>query len=192
MPAHKTLFKIPKYKGLPIGNLTSQFFANVYLNKFDHFIKRELKIKGYLRYVDDFVLFSDSKEELKEAKKRIDFYLKEYLSLELREDFKLKRTTQGLDFLGYIVRPHYLLVRNRVVKNYKHKKARFLDYYESKKGEVSLAEINGFLSVQASFVGHIRHAKSYNLMKKVGYIDDEKYIRLVSTEWSADGRLRKR
>ncbi len=192
LPSHKTLFKISKEKGLPIGNLTSQFFANVYLNKFDHFIKRELRIKGYLRYVDDFVLFSDSKEALKEAKKRIELYLKEHLSLELREDFKLKRTTQGLDFLGYIIRPHYLLVRNRVVKNYKHKKAQFLDYYESKRGKVSLAEINGFLSVQASFAGHTRHADSYNLMKKVGYIDDEKYIRLVGTEWSTYGGLCKR
>ncbi len=176
-------------KGLPIGNLTSQFFANVYLNKFDHFVKRELKIKGYLRYVDDFVLFADSKEKLQDSYKRIKAYLKEQLSLELREDFKLKKTSQGLDFLGYIIRPHYLLVRNRVVKNYKHKKAVFLDYYERKKGEVSLAEINGFLSVQASFSSHIRHANSYNLMKNIGAIDEEKYIRLVSTEWSADGRL---
>jgi len=138
LPPHKTLFKIPKHKGLPIGNLTSQFFANVYMNKFDHFVKRELKIKGYLRYVDDFVLFSNSKEKLKSDKKRIEAYLKEELSLELREDFKLKKTTQGLDFLGYIIRPHYLLVRNRVVKNYKYKKAKFLDYYESKKAKVSL------------------------------------------------------
>ncbi|MCK4441165.1 MAG: RNA-directed DNA polymerase, partial [Sulfurovaceae bacterium] len=64
IPPHKTLFSIPKDKGLPIGNLTSQFFANVYMNDFDNFVKRKLKCKRYLRYVDDFVLFGETKEEL--------------------------------------------------------------------------------------------------------------------------------
>jgi len=192
LPPHKTLFKIPKHKGLPIGNLTSQFFANVYMNEFDHFVKRELKIKGYLRYVDDFVLFADSKEKLEEDKKKIEEYLETKLSLKIREDFKIKRTTQGLDFLGYIIRPNYLLVRNRVVKNYKQKKAKYLQRYEELKGTMSLAEIKEFLSVQASFASHARHAKSYNLMKNIGAIDEEKYIRLIGTEWSADGGLCKR
>jgi len=66
LPAHKTLFKIPKHKGLPIGNLTSQFFANVYMNGFDNFVKRTLKVKHYIRYVDDFVLFDSSKERLQQ------------------------------------------------------------------------------------------------------------------------------
>ncbi|MCK4875620.1 MAG: group II intron reverse transcriptase domain-containing protein, partial [Sulfurimonas sp.] len=105
LPEHKTLFKLPKHQGLPIGNLASQFFANVYLNKFDHFVKRVLKMKYYIRYVDDFVLFHKSKERLQGCRKEIEIYLKNNLALELRDDTKLKKVTLGLDFLGYIIRP---------------------------------------------------------------------------------------
>ncbi len=179
LPKHKTLFKIPKQKGLPIGNLTSQFFANVYLNKFDHFIKRDLKIKHYIRYVDDFVLFHKDKNKLIEVKKQIEKYLYENLDLKLRDDFKLKKVNQGLDFLGYIIRPNYILVRNRVINNFKYKKAKYLDKYENLKGDMNLEEIKQFLSVQSSFTGHFSHANSYNLIKKVGKIDEEKYIKLI-------------
>ncbi len=122
LPEHKTLFKLPKHQGLPIGNLASQFFANVYLNKFDHFVKRVLKMKYYIRYVDDFVLFHKSKERLQGCRKEIEIYLKNNLALELRDDTKLKKVTLGLDFLGYIIRPSYMLVRKRVVNNYNIKK----------------------------------------------------------------------
>ena len=175
----KSIKDIPKHKGLAIGNLTSQFFANVYLNRFDHFIKRELKIKHYLRYVDDFVLFHKDKNILLESKKRIEIYLKDNLGLKLRDDFKLKRNNQGLDFLGYIIRPNYLLVRNRVVDNFKYKKAKYLQRYEELKGDMSLEEIKQFLSVQASYKGHCSHANSYNLIQKTGGFDEEKYIELI-------------
>jgi len=172
LPPHKTLFKIPPHKGLPIGNLTSQFFANVYMNDFDNYIKRTLKVKHYIRYVDDFVLFDSSKERLEELLIAIKNYLKENLSLELRADTKLKPHTHGLDFLGYIIRPHYTLVRRRVVNNFKYKKAKYLEEYENQKGKMSLAEIKSFLSVRASFVSHIKHANSYNLYNKVGTINE--------------------
>ncbi|CAA6819502.1 MAG: Retron-type RNA-directed DNA polymerase (EC [uncultured Sulfurovum sp.] len=183
LPDHKTLFKIPKTKGLPIGNLTSQFFANVYMSRFDHFVKRELKIKGYIRYVDDFVLFDPSKKKLEKCKEEIGLYLKEHLGLRLREDSRLRKSTQGLDFLGYIIRPHYILVRKRVVHNYKAKKAKYLDDYEKQKGNMSLVEIKQFLSVQASFASHCKHvpdrrdkcpwgANSFNLTHKVGRLDE--------------------
>ena len=171
IPSHKTLFKVPKNKGLPIGNLTSQFFANVYMNDFDNFCKRTLKCKRYLRYVDDFVIFENSKEKLIEMKKEIAYYLDENLSLKLRDNIILKSVHEGLDFLGYIIRPHYVLVRKRVVKNFKYKKAKYLQSYEMQKGKMSLEEINKFLSVQASFVGHIGHANSYRL-QKTGVLDE--------------------
>ena len=170
------LKNLPEHKGIPIGNLTSQFFANVYLNKFDHYVKRELKIKHYLRYVDDFVLFHKDKKKLIESKQKIQRYLKEKLDLCLREDSKLKKVNQGLDFLGYIIRPNYILVRKRVVHNYKYKKAKHLSKYEELQGKMSLEEIKKFLSVQASFVGHCSHANSFNLINKVGKIDEKKYM----------------
>ena len=172
LPAHKTLFLLPKSKGLPIGNLTSQFFGNVYMNAFDNYLKRTLKVKCYLRYVDDFVLFDKSKEKLETLLPQIRTYLKENLALTLREDVKLKPHSSGLDFLGYIIREDYLLTRQRVVNNYKAKKAVYLNHYEAKKGKMSREEIKEFLSVQASFVSHIQHANSFNLMNKVGQIDE--------------------
>lgn len=172
LPDHKTLFKIDKAKGLPIGNLTSQFFANVYMNRFDHFVKRELKIKGYIRYVDDFVLFDTSKAKLELCHIAIKWYLQEELGLSLRADTKLKKVTQGLDFLGYVIRPDYILVRNRVVNNYRYKKAHYLQTYEQQQGKMSLEEIKAFLAVQASFASHCKHANSLNLMNKVGKINE--------------------
>ncbi len=172
LPKHKTLFKLPKHKGLPIGNLTSQFFANVYLNDFDNYVKRVLKVKSYVRYVDDFVLFDTSKERLQGLIKIISNYLKANLGLSLREDIKLKKHSDGLDFLGYIIRENYILTRKRVVNNYKQKKAKYLQDYENQKGKMNLEEIKKFLSVQASFVGHIKHANSYNSYNKVGKINE--------------------
>ena len=131
IPSHKTLFKIAKHKGLPIGNLTSQFFANVYMDDFDNFVKRKLKVKRYLRYVDDFVLFSDSKEELMEHYRQMVKYLKYELELNLRDKYILRENKEGLDFLGYVIRPYYTLVRRRVVHNYKSKKAQYLDRYKA-------------------------------------------------------------
>ena len=172
LPPYKSLFKIPPNKGLPIGNLTSQFFANVYMNRFDHFVKRELKAKCYLRYVDDFVILERDKIVLQRYKASIESYLGAYLSLSLREDSKIRRNSEGMDFLGYIIRPDYTLVRQRVVSNYKRKKALYLQNYEAQKGKMSLAQIREFLSVQASFVSHIKHADSFNLFNKVGRLDE--------------------
>jgi len=172
IPSHKTLFKIVKHRGLPIGNLTSQFFANVYMNDFDNFVKRKLKVKRYLRYVDDFVLFSDSKEELMEKYAQIVEYLDEELELKLRDKYILRANKEGLDFLGYIIRPHYTLVRRRVVHNYKYKKAQYLQKYEALQGTMKLSEIKAFLSVKASFAGHAKHANSYKLLNKVGRLDE--------------------
>ena len=172
IPPHKTLFKIPKSKGIPIGNLTSQFFANVYLNDFDNFCKRELKCKRYIRYVDDFVIFDENKESLLEIKDKIEQYFQSNLKISLREKVILKKSDEGLDFLGYIIRPTYVLVRNRVVQNYKQKKARYLDSYEKEEGKMEYDNIKKFLAVKASFLGHIKHANHYNLQKKIGEVDE--------------------
>ena len=172
LPPHKTLFGLPANKGLPIGNLTSQFFANVYMNAFDNYIKRVLKVKYYIRYVDDFVLFSSSKERLEGLLVEIERYLNIHLSLTLRADTKLKHHKEGLDFLGYIIRPDYILTRQRVVNNYKYKKAKYLQRYENKQGKMSLSEIKAFLSVKASFESHIKHSNSYNLNQKTGVINE--------------------
>lgn len=88
IPPHKSLFKVAKNKGLPIGNLNSQFFANVYLNLLDQFVKHQLKCRYYLRYCDDYVLLSRNSEELTMWKDKIETFLDDKLQLKLRKSFK--------------------------------------------------------------------------------------------------------
>ena len=89
-------------KGMPIGNLTSQFFANVYLNELDYFVKNKLKCKYYIRYVDDFIILHESKEQLEKWKKEISNFLKEKLKIELHpQKSKIIPLSKGIDFLGF-------------------------------------------------------------------------------------------
>ncbi len=99
-------------KGLPIGNLTSQLFANVYLSPLDHFVKEDLRVKGYVRYVDDFVLVGGDKRGLREAKAAISRFLAERLALGLHEDkSQVFPARRGVTFLGYRVWPYRLRMR---------------------------------------------------------------------------------
>ncbi len=87
---------------MPLGNLTSQFFANIYLNELDQFIKHKLRIRYYIRYVDDFVIFHNSKDKLERYKKTINRFLKINLSLELHQGkSKVLSLIQGIQFLGF-------------------------------------------------------------------------------------------
>ena len=100
--------------GMPLGNLTSQFFANVYLNELDYFVKHKLKSKYYIRYVDDFVLLHNSKLQLEIWKPEIEIFLKEELNLELHKDkSKIIPLSRGVDFVGFRNFYHYRLLRKR-------------------------------------------------------------------------------
>lgn len=169
---HISLFKAAENKGLSIGNLNSQFFANVYLNLLDQFVKHQLKCRYYLRYCDDLVLLSRDREDLTIWKDKIETFLVDKLQLELRKSFKLQTVSNGIDFLGYIVRPDYLLIRRRVVNNLQVK----LSEYKSllvKEGrfyrrylfdEEMLGRLHAVLS---SYLGHFKMANSYNLCKSI-------------------------
>ncbi|MBO7126414.1 reverse transcriptase [bacterium] len=121
VPPEKSLFNAEKGKGLPIGNLTSQFFANVYLNALDQFIKHVLKIKYYVRYVDDFVIMHEDKEQLRTWLTAIKEFLKEKLGLRLKNEVKVASLGNGINFLGYVQHIFYRLVRRRVVDNFRNK-----------------------------------------------------------------------
>ena len=104
-------------KGMPLGNLTSQFFANIYLNELDYFLKHELKAKYYIRYVDDFVILHSSKEQLQEWKEKINLFLKEKLKLDLHKDkSKIISLAKGVDFVGFRNFYHYKLLRKRNIR----------------------------------------------------------------------------
>ena len=121
VPPEKSLFNCPVSKGLPIGNLTSQFFANVYLNALDRFVKHTLKARFYIRYVDDLVLLHEDRETLRRWLGEIREFLKKRLSLELKSDVRLRPVSCGINFLGYIQHPTHRLVRRRVVGAFERK-----------------------------------------------------------------------
>ncbi len=122
VPPQKSLRRAPEGKGLPIGNLTSQFFANVYLNEIDQFIKHELHVRYYGRYVDDMVLFHEDPGILNNWCDRIDGFLQERLSLHLHPRKKhLNRVDTGINFTGFIIKPGRSYLRQTTVSRCRHK-----------------------------------------------------------------------
>lgn len=103
--------------GMPIGNLTSQLFANIYLNEFDQFIKCKLRVKNYIRYTDDFIVVSNDEKYLYNLIFPINDFLRSNLKLYLhpRKTF-VRKYERGIDFLGYVILPHYLVVRTKTKK----------------------------------------------------------------------------
>jgi hypothetical protein len=168
VPPHKRLLAAPPHKGLPIGNLTSQFFANVYLNELDQFVKHGLKCRHYLRYVDDMVLLHEDSAQLRHWEAEIERFLAQRLQLSLKQRGILKPVGDGADFLGYIVRPHYRLVRRRVVGNLREK----LDAFERRQIRQGALVLDTparqwLQSVVASYWGHFRHASDWRLTEAV-------------------------
>ena len=168
IPEHKRLASAPANTGLPIGNLTSQFFANVYLNELDQFIKHQLKCRYYLRFVDDFILLHQDKEQLQSWQQQITCFLGERLRLKLKLNPILKPVASGADFLGYIVRPHYRLVRRRVVGNLTEKLQGFEhQLIHQRVLTLRRRDREQLQAVIASYMGHFSHAHHYRLVEKV-------------------------
>lgn len=150
-------------RGLPIGNLTSQLFANIYLNEFDQFVKNELRIKYYARYTDDFVIVGDTKKELENILLKVGSFLKNNLLLELHpKKIVIRKYSQGVDFLGYIVLPRYQLLRTKTKKRiFKKLKMRIDQYRAEEIGKKSLEQ-----SLQ-SYLGVLSHADTYDLKREI-------------------------
>jgi retron-type reverse transcriptase len=170
VPLRKSLFSNTREgKGLPIGNLSSQFFANVYLNQLDQYIKRELKCRYYYRYVDDFVILHYDKNYLRQLQFIINDYLQKNLFLQLNlQKTKLQLCEKGIDFLGYIIRKKYILVRKRVVNNLKRK----IYLYETKREKIRTAEellesLKNINNSIRSYFGHFKHANSFRLKQTI-------------------------
>lgn len=118
LPPHKSLSFVPKSQGMPLGNLTSQLFANIYLHELDQFVKHTLKIKYYTRYVDDFVLFHEDKEYLLDCHRQIKSFLSEKLKMTLHPNkFYLQHYRRWVKFLGVMIYPYYRVVGKRIISN---------------------------------------------------------------------------
>src|SRR3989344_156223 len=149
-------------KGMPLGNYTSQFFANVYLNEFDYFVKHILKARYYIRYVDDFVILHKRKKVLELHKERIKRYLK-VLNLELHPDKSaIIPLHKGTTFLGYKIFYHYKLLRKRNFRTFKRKYEKRLQLY--KDGLISKKDLMAQLE---GWFGYAQWANTYKVRKKI-------------------------
>ena len=146
-------------RGLPIGNLTSQFWANCYLNPFDHFVKRELRCPGYVRYVDDFALFADDKRMLWEWKDCLVERLAQ-LRLTIHPGPHPRPVTEGLPFLGFTVYPHRRRLKRRKGVHFARQLRGQLAQCEA--GEIPISEVTQ--SVR-SWVSHASHGNTVGLRK---------------------------
>lgn len=146
-------------KGMPLGNLTSQFFANIYLNELDQFVKQRLKAKYYIRYVDDFVILHTSKKQLTIWKKEINNFLNKSLKLELHTDkSRIINISESVDFVGFRNFYYHKLLRKRNIKNMERKINLF------NKEEIDYKKLfNSFIG----WNGYAKWSNSHNLFKKL-------------------------
>jgi retron-type reverse transcriptase len=159
--AEDLLHVVERPRGLPIGNLTSQFFANIYLHPLDLFVKHDLRVKGYVRYVDDFLLFGDDRAELKAQGRAVREYVQ---SLRLRmhpDKYRFGPTECGVDFVGFVMYPDgRVRMRDANVRRFER---RFKQQaWTVRRGEMELAD----LQVRTRcWIAHASHAQSYGLRK---------------------------
>jgi len=149
--------------GLPLGNVTSQLFANIYLNELDQFVKHQLKGKYYLRYCDDFLILGKTENQLREFISSIKYFLEENLKLDLHPDkIIIRKYRRGIDFLGYIVLPHHRILRTKTKKRMlkKIKEKKFL----LKENLISEESFNQSLQ---SYLGVLKHCAGYRVKRKI-------------------------
>ncbi len=165
-------------KGMPLGNLTSQFFANVYLNELDQFVKHTLKAKHYIRYVDDFVILHNSREKLLGWEQVIDDFLWKKLLLALHpEKTKILSTFEGTHFLGLKIFPYYKIMKKRNIRSFQQKLMELYEQYDT--GEIMYDAIYDFLE---GWIAYAKTADSYNVRKHIMKHVEEKFQGEVSTK----------
>ncbi|MBU0531446.1 reverse transcriptase/maturase family protein, partial [Patescibacteria group bacterium] len=140
-------FSVGQYKGIPLGNLTSQLFANIYMHELDHFVKCQLREKYYLRYCDDFIILHQDARHLEQLIPIIQDFLQTKLCLSVHPDKTLKRTpSQGIDFVGYVLLERVTVLRNKTVKR-------------------MIQRVNQ--ENKASYLGLCSHASTHELQKRI-------------------------
>ncbi len=149
-------------KGMPIGNLTSQLLANIYLNELDQFCKHSLRIKYYIKYMDDFIILHNDKKYLRKLKAEIEHFLNGKLELHLNNKTCIRPISTGVEFVGFRIWPTH----RRLKKKTALKMKRRLKYLQKAyaRGEATFEEVNS--SVQ-SYLGMLKHCNSYNLSNKM-------------------------
>lgn len=148
-------------KGMPIGNLSSQMFANVYMNEVDQYIKRTLRVHYYIRYMDDMIILSNDKAQLHDLKEKIEAFLNDILKLELNKKTCIRPVTLGIDFIGYKVWNTHIKLRKSSLLRMKRRLKFLRKRYEE--GNVELPKVT---EAVASYKGLLKHCDSYNFRNK--------------------------
>lgn len=156
------LFACARPRGLPIGNLTSQFFANVYLDSLDHFVKEELRAPGYIRYCDDFVVFGESRGDLEAVRETISDWLARLRLLMHPRKSVVFRVGDGVPFLGFLMFPDHRRVLRRSVVRARRRFRALAEAYAD--GEVTAAEVRQRVM---AWLGHVGHADAWGLRRKL-------------------------
>ena len=167
-----------KSRGMPLGNLTSQFFANVYLNYFYWFVKNRLKAKYYIRYVDDFVIFERDKKQLGFFKDEINMFLKSKLKVQLHPDkSKILKSGNSINFLGFRVFYYNKLLKKSNIKKMKRKLKSLAQEY--KLHRVDYDSVYDFLE---GWTAYAKSANSYKLRRKIASEFEKDFANEISTK----------
>lgn len=159
-PGDDLITPLVRRRGIPIGNLTSQFFANLYMSGLDHFVKEKLHCRFYLRYVDDFLCFDNEKGRLHEYKKKISIYL-EGLRLVLHPKKSLVFPTRiGIPFLGYKIFPHYSRLSKQNSMGFRKRLQHYCQEYSTGK-----KDLHDFTPSIQAWIAHAEHANTFQLRK---------------------------
>lgn len=164
--------------GMPLGNLTSQFFANVYLNGLDYFVKHELKAKYYIRYVDDFVILHRSREILDRYKKQINLFLKDKLALQLHpEKSRIFPLYKGTEFLGLKIFANHKMVRKKNIRKFQQKLNSLVRQYKD-----SIIDYDKIYDLLEGWCAYIQHSNSYNLKQKMLKPVEKMFLEEISSK----------
>ncbi len=190
LPKYKSLFNTDIEKGLPIGNLTSQFFSNIYLNPLDQFIKHKLKCKYYCRYVDDLLLMHQESGYLNYAYSEINKFLSNNLDLSLNHKKKnINTIDKGFDFVGHVIKPNRVHLRTRIIKKSFH----LVEKWEKNDKRFCEKELIKFRNQINSYLGMYKHINGYKLRKKLCLKattlfthPDETYSKILLTNYQTE------
>ncbi len=168
LPKSKSLFFAKKNCGLPIGNLTSQLFGNIYLNDFDHFLKCKLGCKHYGRYVDDIVIVHWDKSFLKAVIIEVKNYLLDELGLELHPNkIYLQHYSKGVKFLGAILKPHRSYIANRTKGNFYAKIKEWNNLLATSGNKLEKEQVKEIIACANSYLGLLKQHKTAKLRRKL-------------------------
>jgi len=167
LPPTKSLFNYPKNTGLPIGNLTSQVLGNVYMNDFDHYIKKKLKIKHYGRYVDDMLYVHSDKSNLESIIPHLSNFLFSHLKLKIHPNKKvLKSVNEGIPFLGQIIKPHRTYIGHRTKNNF-YQVIQEINKVMAVVPHFTWQQLCDIRATLNSYLGYMQHTNSFNLRKSM-------------------------